>query len=74
MNFDPHDDYYLKKELDREEKMDRMRMTAGLLEFFGVIAGVFVIFLLIVLTVSLFNWLYRDLSGVFSAMFSIFKS
>lgn len=74
MNFDPHDDYYLKKELDREERLDRMRMTAGVMEFLGVAAGVFVILLLIVLTVSLCNWLYRDLSGVFSAMFSIFKN
>ncbi|MBR5232007.1 MAG: hypothetical protein IKW00_07155 [Clostridia bacterium] len=74
MNFDPHDDYYIKKELDREEKLDRMRMMAGLMEFFGVVAGVFAIFLLIVLIVSLCNWLYRDLSGVFSAMFSIFKN
>ena len=74
MNFEPHEDYYLKKELEREEKLDRMRMTAGLLDFFGVVAGVVFIFVLILLTVSLCNWLYRDLSGVFSAMFSIFKN
>ena len=71
---EPHDDYFVRKEEEREERLDRLRMTAGLLEFFGVVLGVFAVFVLVILIVSLCNWLYRDMSGMISLMFSIFKS
>lgn len=71
---EPQDDYFVRKEEEREEKQDRLRMTAGMLEFFGVVLGVMVIFVLVVLIVSLCNWLFRDMSGIFSVVFSIFKS
>jgi len=69
-----HDEYYIRKEEEREEKLDRLRMTAGLMDFFGVVLGVIAIFVLVVLIVSLCNWLYRDMAGIFSLAFSIFKS
>ena len=71
---EPQDDYFVRKEEEREERLDRLRLTAGLMEFFGVVVGVAAIFVLVVLIVSLCNWLYRDMSGVFSMLFSIFKS
>ena len=71
---EPQGDYFIRKEEEREERLDRLRMTAGLMEFFGVVLGVIAIFVLVVLIVSLCNWLYRDMSGIFSALFSIFKS
>lgn len=71
---EPQDDYFIRKEEEREERLDRLRLTAGLMEFFGVVVGVAAIFVLVVLIVSLCNWLYRDMSGVFSLLFSIFKS
>lgn len=71
---EPQDDYFVRKEEEREEKLDRLRMTAGLLEFLGVVLGVVVVFVLVVLIVSLCNWLFRDMSGIFSIIFSIFKS
>lgn len=71
---EPQDDYFVRKEEEREEKLDRLRMTAGMLNFFGVVLGVIAIFVLVVLIVSLCNWLFHDMSGIFSVVFSIFKS
>lgn len=71
---EPQDDYFVRKEEEREEKLDRMRMTAGMLNFFGVVLGVIASFVLVVLIVSLCNWLFHDMSGIFSVVFSIFKS
>lgn len=71
---EPQDDYFVRKEEEREERLDRLRMTAGMLNFFGVVLGVIAIFILVVLIVSLCNWLFRDMSGIFSVIFSIFKS
>lgn len=71
---EPQNDYFFRKEEEREEKLDRLRMTAGLMEFVGVVLGVMAIFVLVVLIVSLCNWLYRDMASIFSVVFSIFKS
>ena len=68
------EDYYIRKEEERQERLDRLRLTAGLLEFLGVVAGVAVIFVLVLLIASLLNWLWNDLSGIFSIIISIFKS
>lgn len=71
---EPQDDYFFRKEEERQERLDRLRMTAALMEFFGVVLGVFAVFVLLVLIVSLCNWLYRDMASIFSVVFSIFKS
>lgn len=71
---EPQDDYFYRKEEEREERLDRLRLTAALMEFFGVVLGVMAIFVLVVLIVSLCNWLYRDMASIFSVAFSIFKS
>jgi len=68
------EDYFIRKEEERQEKLDRMRLTAGILEFLGVVAGIAAIFVLVLLIASLINWLWRDLSGIFSVVISIFKS
>ena len=71
---EPQEDYFIRKEEERQEKLDRMRLTAGMLEFLGVVAGIAAIFVLVLLIASLINWLWRDLSGIFSVIISIFKS
>ena len=71
---EPQEDYYIRKEEERQERLDRLRLTAGLLEFLGVVAGIAAVFVLILLIVSLVNWLWNDLSDTFSIVFSIFKS
>ena len=71
---EPQDDYFVRKEEEREERLDRLRLTAAMIDFFGVVLGVFAVFVLVILIVSLCNWLYRDMSGMISLMFSIFKS
>ena len=71
---EPQDDYFVRKEEEREERLERLRMTAAMIDFFGVVLGVFAIFVLVILIVSLCNWLYRDTAGIISLMFSIFKS
>jgi len=68
------EDYYIRKEEERQEHLDRLRLTAGLMEFLGVVAGLAVVFVLVLLIVSLLSWLWRDLSGIFSIVISIFKS
>ena len=71
---EPQEDYFIRKEEERQEKLDRMRLTAGILEFLGVVAGIAAIFVLVLLIASLIHWLWRDLSGIFSVIISIFKS
>lgn len=71
---EPQEDYFIRKEEERQEKLDRMRLTAGMLEFLGVVAGIAAIFVLVLLIASLIHWLWRDLSGIFSVIISIFKS
>ena len=71
---EPQEDYFIRKEEERQEKLDRMRLTAGMLEFLGVVAGIAAIFVLVLLIASLIHWLWRDLSGIFSVIITIFKS
>lgn len=64
--------YLDRKQEEREARRDRMRMTMGLIDFLGVVLGVFAIFVLVLLIVSLLAWLARDAKSTFSVIFSAF--
>lgn len=55
---------------DREERRarrrDKMRVAAGVSDFFGVILGTVCILVLIALLVSLLNWLHADIAQNFA--------
>lgn len=55
---------------DREERRarrrDKMRVAAGVSDFFGVILGTVCILALIALLVSLLNWLHADIAQNFA--------
>ena len=57
------------EEIDLEERREKRRarweLMAGFGNFFGIIAGVAVILVLIALLVSLINWLRGDLNQTF---------
>ncbi len=58
------------EEEDREERRarrrDKMRVAAGVSDFFGVILGTVCILVLIALLVSLLNWLHADIAQNFA--------
>ena len=67
----PESGAYLDEEAmtDEERRLarrDRWRVLAGVGDFLGVIAGTVVILLLIMLLVSLINWVHADLSQSFT--------
>lgn len=70
---DSREDYFARQEERREEIRDRWRLTAGAAEFLAVVAGVAAIFVLVLLIVSLLNWLWQDLGSVFDVVFSMFR-
>lgn len=67
------EDYFARREAEREEVRDRWRLTMAALEFLAVVAGIAAIFVLVILIVSLLDWLWKDLGTVFEVIFSMFK-
>lgn len=65
--------YHLRKQWEKEEKRDRFRMAAGMLEFAGVVAGVISILVLLALLFSLISWLSQDISGTFAVLRTRFQ-
>lgn len=61
-------EYELKKELEREQKQDRFRLAAGMMEFLGVALGIVGILALIALLISLISWLSQNVSDTFSLL------
>jgi hypothetical protein len=66
MQPDNRQEYFQKKEEEREARRDRLRFAAGMLEFLGVIVGAAVILMLVSLIISLVNWVSRDISTTFN--------
>ena len=62
---DPLDDDLLTDEERAELRRSRWQLIAGLMDFAGVILGTAVILVLVVLLVSLINWLVNDVSQSF---------
>lgn len=64
--------YRQRKALERVERTNRWRMIIGVAEFFGVVAGVVCILLMLALLFSLVNWLRFDISNTFAILKSRF--
>lgn len=64
--------YQQRKAMERVERTNRWRMITGIAEFFGVVAGVVCILLMLALLFSLVNWLRLDISNTFAILKSRF--
>ena len=65
--------YLAQKEENRLLRRDRWRLTAGMADFFAVVAGVAVCLILVLLIASLVNWLRQDAGGTFAVFINMFK-
>ena len=66
-------EYEQRKEWERQEKQDRFRVAAKMMEFLGVVLGVVSIFVLLALLFSLLSWLGQDISSTFSILRTRFQ-
>lgn len=67
----PYDDDLDEPMTDEERRIarqGRFRVAAGVMDFFGVIAGTVVILVLIALLVSLITWLQQDFDQTFTLL------
>lgn len=69
---DYHDDMAVQEE-ERQERQDHLRFAAGMTDFVGVILGAVVILIMILLILSLVNWLRRDILTTFTFLGSRFQ-
>lgn len=65
--------YKLRKQWEKEDRRDRYKVAAGLMEFLGVVLGVVSILILLGLIVSLLSWLNKDISGTFAILRTHFQ-
>jgi hypothetical protein len=63
----------LLREEERQSRRDQMRFAAGMSDFIGVMIGFIVILLMILLILSLVNWLRRDISNTFTLLNTRFR-
>lgn len=61
-------DYFAIQEEQFQERRDHMRFVAGMSDFVGVVLGIVAILVMVLLMLSLINWLRRDISSTFSVM------
>ena len=66
--FEDRDPYFLRKQWEKEDRQDRFRVAAGVLEFLGTIAGVACIVVLLALLFSLITWLNKDIRSPFAIL------
>ncbi len=66
-------EYQAVQEEERQERQDHLRFAAGMSEFVGVILGAVVILIMILLILSLVNWLRRDILSTFTLLNSRFQ-
>lgn len=65
--------YWQRKREEWEERRDRFKVAAGVMEFAGVVAGVICILMLLALLFSLVNWLNQDVSATFAILRTRFQ-
>lgn len=65
--------YHLRKQWEKEDKQDRYKVAAGVMNFVGVVAGVLCLLLLIALLMSLLDWLNQDISSTFATLRTHFQ-
>lgn len=63
----------LRKQWEKEDRQDRYKVAAGVMEFLGVVAGVVCILLLVALLMSLLSWLNQDISSTFATLRTHFQ-
>ena len=71
--YDDQTPYQLRKQWEKEDKQDRYKVAAGVMEFFGVVVGVVCVLLLIALLMSLLDWLNKDISSTFATLRTHFQ-
>ena len=76
-DYEDYDEDYLEEDIDYLEDdpetqqmlhVGRLRVAAGVADFFSVIAGMLVVLILIALLVSLINWLVSDVGQMFALL------
>ena len=65
--------YQLRKQWEKEDRQDRFRVAAGVMEFLGVVLGVICVLVLFTLLISLIDWLGKDISGTFAILRTRFQ-
>lgn len=73
MNEQKREEYLARKEEDRMVRQDRLRLTAGLMDFLAVVGGVVVCLILVLLISSLVSWLRQDAVSTFAVFIDMFK-
>ena len=73
MNEQRREEYFARKEEERQERRDRWRLTAGMAEFVAVAAGAAACLVLVLLIASLVNWLRQDAGVTFAVFINMFK-
>lgn len=64
--------YLRAKELEREDRRERLRIWAGLADFGGVVLAIVVILALLALLLSLLSWLRQDIASTFAIFLNRF--
>lgn len=67
------EEYLARKEEDRLQRQDRWRLTAGVADFVAVMGGVAACLILVLLIVSLLNWLRQDAASTFAVFIDMFR-
>ena len=67
------EEYEQRKEWERQEKQDHLRIASKMMEFVGVVLGVISIFVLLALLFSLISWLSQDIASTFSVLRTHFQ-
>jgi len=73
MDEQKREEYLARREEDRQLRQDRLRLTAGMADFLGVVGGVAVCLILVLLIASLISWLRQDAGSTFSVFIDMFR-
>jgi len=73
MNEQRREEYFARKEEEKQLRRDRWRLTAGMADFVAVVAGAAACLVLVLLIASLVNWLRQDAGSTFSVFISMFR-
>jgi len=66
-------EYEQRREWERQERQDSLRLAAKMMEFLGVVLGVISIFVLLALLFSMISWLAQDVSSTLSMLKTRFQ-
>ena len=67
------DEYFQRKEMEKQEKRDRLKVAAGAANFLGVVLGLVSILVLAALLFSLLSWLGQDITANFTILRTRFQ-